>query len=1360
MKRIFTLLTIVVSFHLLSAQETYRFRTDMPQGPNIESSTAFGLSLHYILNEITIADYNHGDDKGQEILMKGSFGSFAEGLPNLPFENHYIAVPHGAKVSVKVKENGCQTLNGIDLLPAAEVILNNAAEQPKLRKDMSVFGKDANFPSENVTIVQSTQIRGLDVVLLNITPFRYNPVRKTLEVIHDMDIEISFEGGDGQFGDARYRNPAWDGILRDLVINSNILPEAHYYERLNEAIQNRDEGCEYLIITIDDSAFMAWADTLKQFRTKQGILTKVATTADCGSNEPEDIRNYILNAYENWSIPPAAVLLFGGNHVTNAEFGLKPYLLTSPPSWYDSYTYPSDNPFADMNGDSIPDLAISRMTVLNADDCQLQVEKLIDYELNPPTDSHYYDHPVINSGYQDTKWFAITAQVTNNFLRDKLGKHPANIYMKYYYEDGDPTPPDSIWSVAPNTDAVLDYFGQNGAQYILSSIGYLNDWIDMRNKLPFQNAVNEGGFLTFYRDHSDSDWWPCSEIRSNDVSSFHNEKPTFFFSIGCSTNNYWDNWSFGRGCIADMLLHAETGTLGSLGANTVTYSHYNDLTTWGMFDYFWPDYMPTLGSQTEPDFSYPSYSLVAGKLFLRQQTFLPYTTDTVKVEKTLNLFSYLGETYLSLYTEVPQPLAIDAPVFHANDQWQYTFTAEEGTTICLSNKNGIIAVVRATGELQSLMLPQMEVGEHFTLTATKKNRFRYEETITIISSEQSFVYAKAFALNDQDCNGQLDYGEYSALNLELHNAGKYASEGSLVTLLCESPYITLLQNAANYNRIEPDSTVTLSNAFRIQIANDIPDQMPIRFGIRFNEGENTHTDYFEFLAHAPILQIESEFSITDAEGNPSTHILTEGTSLLSFTVKNNGTAKSQANNIQIEIKAPFLTVEESQIFSEGIDPNGSLRLTFPVEADGTEPIGAWPQIQLKFQHQDTELQVDTILQYGGIFENFETDTLNLIFNWSNISPHKWEYCNDDAYEGQRSFRCRMPDNHQTLLKCVPKNGNLVNHTSKTSFRYKSNKAGSLSYEGLSLEESETWKYAEITVSKHHGRVTWELVTTYPEGDTLTALIDDICFPPTHRPILSAGSDIISCRENVVELLDAYAYDCNSAYWVTEGDGDFEDNTIVNTLYLPGSQDLANGGVTLSLYAIGSDTLVSSMHIRFVDEISLGPILGDSVVNKYSNPTSHYAVERQDGIRYLWHLEPANAGYIYGNSNEVDILWNQHEDDTEASLSVTIENGCMTQPMTKHISLIGYSIPEWHSADFELFPNPTDGKVNLVVNEAPHGKAIIEVYNLLGERMMSKSTGCMQKGETYTLDLSHLISGLYIVKLSTENGTCSKKVSVR
>ncbi|MBR5725869.1 MAG: T9SS type A sorting domain-containing protein [Muribaculaceae bacterium] len=1366
MKRIFTLFTIILAFHILNAQESYRFRTDAPQGFNIENSTASGLSLRYALNEITIADYHNGDDKGQEIIMKGSFGSFAEGLPNLPFENRYIAVPSGAKVSVKVKENGCQILNDIDLLPAAEVILNRAAELPKLHKDMSVFGKDANFPVENVTIGRATQIRGLDVVMLSVTPFRYNPVRKTLDIIYDMDIKISFEGGNGQFGDTRYHNPAWDGILRDLVINSDMLPEAHYYERLSEVIQNREEGCEYLIITPDDSAFIAWADTLKQFRTKQGILTKVATTADCGGNEPEDIRNYILNAYENWAIPPAAVLLFGGNHTTQSDFGLKPFIYISPVSWGETYRYPTDNPFADMNGDSIPDLAISRMTALNANECRIQVEKLLEYELTPPTDAHYYDHPIINSGYQDSKWFAITAQVTHNFLRDKLGKHPANIYMKYWYEDYDLTPPDSIWSIAPNTDAVLDYFGPNGAQYIPSSIGGLDNWIDMEDKLPFQNAVKEGSFMTFYRDHSNPKWWCCSNIRHEDVPSFQNKRPTFMFAIGCSTNNFWNDWSY-EGCITDLFLNADVGTIGSIGANSVTYSHYNDLVTWGMFDYIWPDFMPTLESQTEPDFAYPSYSLVAGKLFLSRQTFLPYSMDTEKVDKTLNLFSYLGETYLCLYTELPQQMQADVPLYQPQGPWAYSFTVEEGATVCFTKDGEILQVMQSTGQAQSVMLPSLEVGEQFTVTATKHNRFRHEQTVKIISAESPFTYLKSTVLKDQDGNGQLDYGEYISFDINLGNAGRLASEGGQVTLLCESPYVTLLQDAESYPRVEPESSITLDNVFKIQIAKDVPDQTFIRFGLRFNDDENTHTDYFEYLAHAPVFQIESEFSITDIDGNPSTHILTEGVSLLSFTVKNDGSSKSQAVNAQVEIKAPFLTVEEPQLLSNGIEPNGSLRLTFPIKADGTEDLGAWPQVQLKFQHGDTEIQIDTIVQYGGLFENFETDTLNPLFNWTNSSSHRWKYCDDDAFEGQRSFQCSIQDNYYSYLDCQSKNGNLVKHASKTSFRYKSNKSGILHYTindnsstAKTLDKSDEWKYAEVRFPIRHSWINWELFASYPLGDTLIAKLDDICFPPKHRPILNAGNDLVSCGGNAVELRNAYAYDCNSAYWVTEGDGDFEDYTMVNTMYTPGSQDLENGEVTLSLYAIGNDTLVSSMHIRFVDQISLDQIIGDSVVNKFSNLISHYAVERQDGIRYLWQLEPAHAGNIYGSGNEIDILWNQNEDDTEVTLSVTADSGCEVDPVSKTISLIGYSTPEWHSVDFDLFPNPTDGKVNLIVGEMLHGKAVVEVYNLLGEQMMNKSIGRLMKGDAVSLDLSHLVSGLYIIKLNTENGSCSKKVSVR
>ena len=309
MKRLFTLFAFLFTIYIVNAQDTYRFRTDTPQGISIESSTATGLALHYSLSEIDIVDVENGGVKGQEIVLKGSFGSTAEGLPSLPFENCYIAVPQGAKVSIEVNEKASMVIENVDLLPVAELQMNNAPGAPTVRKDMSIFGKDADFPSCNVGIAQSTKIRGLDVALLNVTPFRYNPVHKTLEVIYDMDIEVRFEGGNGQFGETRYRNPDWDHLLRDLVINSDMLSEAHYYDLINNAEEKLDIGCEYLIIAPDDDSILAWADTLRRFRNRQGVLTRVVTTTECGGNYPEAIKGYIHNAYDNWVVPPAAVMI-------------------------------------------------------------------------------------------------------------------------------------------------------------------------------------------------------------------------------------------------------------------------------------------------------------------------------------------------------------------------------------------------------------------------------------------------------------------------------------------------------------------------------------------------------------------------------------------------------------------------------------------------------------------------------------------------------------------------------------------------------------------------------------------------------------------------------------------------------------------------------------------------------------------------------------------------------------------------------------------------------------------------------------------------------------------------------------------
>ncbi len=748
MKHFLVFILVLTVFGSLEAQDHYQFRTDTPQGLSIESSTATGLSLHYSINEMGIADIDQGNVKGQEIILKGQFAPNAEGRPNLPVVNRYVAVPRGATVSMQVQENASTLLTGIDLLPAMSPQSELAEGMPQLRWDADIFGKDANFPAENIVLSTPTQIRSLDVVLLSVTPFRYNPVKKTLEVIYDIDIDIRFEGGNGQFGESRYFNPDWTHILRNLVINKDMVPSVDYY-RLVKEVRDRDEnGWEYLIIAPDDDDILAWADTLKAFRTKQGISTKVATVSECGGSSRYNISNYIQSAYNNWAIPPAAVLIFAGYYGFNNS--IEPcYETTIPDPPYQAHSYPTDYPYCDMNHDSLADITISRVTARDLDEYRIFVEKTIRYESDPPIDAAYYDRPIISSGHEDNKWFMISSQSINGFYRDKLGKHPTDLYM---VQSG--PIPDSIWSTGYNTSVLMDYFGPNGQNYIPQSIGELHDWRDMRDATPLCNALNEGSFLTLYRGHSNMDQWWFPQFSCHHLETDIYGPPTFVLSISCNTLLF-DNW---KRCLIDAFcIKDNSGAVGGIGATTLTHSYFNDILAWGIYDCIWPDFLPDMGSDTPPEFIRPSYILTDAKLYFAYHYFLPnWWSD--KESSTMCLFGYTGETYLNLFTEVPQPIQIEHEPDCPADASEYTLTAEEGAVVCLSKDGEIIGVNRSNGQPYSFALPQMEEGDRFTLTATKQNHFRYEYEVTVVPGSGPHAVAErnsSFSLYPNPTDGEV-----------------------------------------------------------------------------------------------------------------------------------------------------------------------------------------------------------------------------------------------------------------------------------------------------------------------------------------------------------------------------------------------------------------------------------------------------------------------------------------------------------------------------------------------------------------------------------------------------------------------------
>ena len=79
-----------------------------------------------------------------------------------------------------------------------------------------------------------------------------------------------------------------------------------------------------------------------------------------------------------------------------------------------------------------------------------------------------------------------------------------------------------------------------------------------------------------------------------------------------------------------------------------------------------------------------------------------------------------------------------------------------------------------------------------------------------------------------------------------------------------------------------------------------------------------------------------------------------------------------------------------------------------------------------------------------------------------------------------------------------------------------------------------------------------------------------------------------------------------------------------------------------------------------------------------------------------------------------------------------------------------------SEDFEIYPNPTSGRVNVHIPELNEGNAEIEVFDMLGRRVLSffKPTDIEHLA---LIDISELMDNMYVVKVTVGDQSVSEKI---
>ena len=1067
----------------------------------IVNNSRSNLELSLKIDEFTLEDSNVDGVDGQFITLNGIFLPNIAGMPDLPVVSRYVAIPRGAAVVFNVKNQVTETIGNVDMMPAPEIPLDDDKAPMRYIRNEEVYSTNAFYPAEPIMASKPTKIRDVDVVLVSVSPFQYNPVTKELIVTRNLDFEVIFEGGDGVFGgDPRYRSTAWDHIIRDMVINESILPNADYQSFIKEAVQRRDTGCEYLIITPDNPEFVALADSIKLFRNQQGIMTDVVTVTECGGNTQSHIRSYIQNAYNNWDIPVSAVLILG-DHNEDGTKGVVSYSMNNHPGGNGYNPYISDNKYGDVNNDHLPEVVMGRITGRNYEEMYHMINKDLQYERHPYTNPHFYDQPITAMGFQLERWFQLCSEIVNGFWQYELGKHPVRINAVYQGTPG------SQWSSAQRTNTIINYFGPNGLGYIPQTMSHLTDWNGNGNMI--NNAINAGAFIIQHRDHGAEEVWGEPSYNISYINRLVNPDLTFVMSNNCLTGRF--NYGGVNGqCFAEAFHRHQYGALGIVAATQVSYSFVNDVYVWGAYDNMWPDFMPTYGTSHPVDFILPAYANASGKFFLSQSN---WTDGSVK-EITYYLFHHHGDVYMNLYTEMPQELDVTVIPVIVEGSTQFQITATENSSICLSNGNTIIGLATGTGQQQTINIAPQTLGSEILLTVTKQDHYRYTKRIRVIPNSGPYVIFSSCEVNDEDGNNQLDFNENATLNVALHNVGFESINNVNVELTSDSPYVVINSSSTTYESLNVNEIVNKNNAFAIKVTDDVPDQTKIWLHLTMSDGTHSYSDDFCLVANAPVFKV-THFSIADADGNPTDRLYKGETSRMTFTVNNQGHSNSNSVNHQILIDAPIIHYEDQTITTDGIAANDSIDVTFVVTVSNSAPDGAILDDYVSVTSNGYNELYQSSVSLGHCIENFENEELNPLFRWSNTGNYKWFRDDNDPYEGNYCFT-GTSNNSGVSSKLAVVVENEIDDKIMFYYRGSINDEDEFKFyidtESYNLTGTE-WQLfeADIEVGNHLIRWTFSRKSHAEEG---SVSIDLIKMPPMHV-VITDVEEITEVESNVI-----------------------------------------------------------------------------------------------------------------------------------------------------------------------------------------------------------------------------------------------------
>ncbi len=785
-------------------------------------------------------------------LIPSKGGTTADyGQPELPLFSTLIQVSQDKEYSVSYNVLSSHIIDDIKVFPFQNKDKTEAPGFIKY-KDASFYAEDTVYPESILKVSDRLVMRDLELLNISVVPYRYNPLQSTLEVIDEIEIVVSITG-ENTNSDSSTRLPSrvFERLYSNLILN---------YETRDEDAEFQDPAILYICggSSENNSSFQQ----LVEWRHQRGYVVYTASLSETGSSASA-IKNYIQNAYNNFSPPPEYVALVGD---VGGSYNIPTYY----EDWGHDYwgnACEGDQPYSELVGnDLFPEIIIGRISVRSSSNISNVVGKIINYE-------------------------------KATYLGNLDGFYERAAVM------GDPSNSGISTAItARYVEGILKTYGVEDVALKISGSGY-SSWME--------DQLEEGVLYMQYRGFGG-----VSGIDNGDINDANNgHKLPFATFLTCNTGDF----AVDNTCLSEQFLIAGSvsnpkGAIAAVSTATGnTHTMFNNIIAMGMYDGLFPKKVGTAGA-----------SLVNGKLTLfNAYPDNPYNW----VNAFCQWNNLMGDPSTHLWTDTPQVLDVnfedDIPFgtnFLEIEVLNSFGDPVKGAMVTLLKGNDEIFMNNITDENgRTVINLEYQYGGEMTLTVTKQNSKPFIGTVTIITDGKllNVDNLEPMEISDSGGDGIWNPGETIELAIPLHNYGLVGVSGVTAEISSNSENIDILDGVSSYGFIGAGE-IDYGDVFQLSLSPSSMEREPLQLLLSIED--NSGDVWFSLV---DLSCLGTHLAVTETSVSGSNYLQPGETSDMRLTLRNSGSLPTEELIGTLTSNSPEIQLLNPQADWESIEPGNS-----------------------------------------------------------------------------------------------------------------------------------------------------------------------------------------------------------------------------------------------------------------------------------------------------------------------------------------------------------------------------------------------------------------------------------------------------